>query len=136
MKCLLILFSLLFCALPAYAVPSIVQVVNGPGVNNATATKYILQFPNATLSSNLLVCFFNTGTGNSGGSVADDQSNTYTRRVNITGNQRVSEFDSQGATAGVKKVTFTPSTGVNNIQGMCAELTGVATSSALGHPNR
>lgn len=130
MKKWLSLFLLFWCA-SSKAAPALVQWVNGPGVNNATATKYILQFGTASLSGNLLVCFFNTGTGNTGGAVADNIGNTWTRRVNVTGNQRVAEFDSQGATLGVLKITYTPSTGVTNIQGACGEFSGVATSSAL-----
>jgi hypothetical protein len=129
---LLFLLPLLVWCAPAHAIAvKFIQATENSGVNNATATTYVVRFPNATLSGNLIACFFNTGTGNTGGTVADNIGNTYTRRVNVTGSQRVAEFDSQGATLGTQVITYTPSTGVNNIQGECAEFAGIASTSAL-----
>lgn len=129
---LIIALALLLLPVGVRGTPSIVQVVNGPGIFNTPATtSYTLHFPNpGTLTGNAIACFFNSGTGNTGGTLTDNKSNVYTLRVNVAGNQRTVLFDVFNATAGVTTITFSPSAGVNNIQGICAELTGVATTAA------
>jgi hypothetical protein len=111
--------------------PTIRQFTNGPGVNNATATTYVCRLDSVSLASNYLFAVFNTATGNTGGSVADDKGNTWTRVLGAAGNQRIEVFQSPGAAAGTQRITYTPSTGVNNIQGGCGEAYNVATSSPV-----